>query len=198
MRDTSDDPVRLEFTIPPRPSQDADRIIVARLSGIASRHVPKGWREPTPEETAAAAAELQSVAQGRADLLAEEAGIELGTGEGGLYERFQRIAASFCIAAGADPDLIGQWISVGRQRAARDRARMAAETRRRTTHDGRLRAGSEERCGLGLDAPTAASGRTRVGGAASPGSRGQAGGRWAAVRVPARAASARPSRVLSG
>ena len=60
------------------------------------------------------------MAGGRADLLAECAGIALGTSEGTLEGfRHHRVeVAELCIAAGADETLIGPWIEVGRRRAA--------------------------------------------------------------------------------
>jgi hypothetical protein len=51
----------------------AGRILVAQLTGEA-RHRAR-WRELTGDEEAAAVAELQALAGGRADLLAEVAGI---------------------------------------------------------------------------------------------------------------------------
>jgi len=88
---------------------------VARISGIALRHAR--WHEPTEGETAAAVADLREVAGDRPDLLAEQAGILLGFHEGGLDEPRAKAAASFCIAAGADQDLIPRWVTVGRERA---------------------------------------------------------------------------------
>jgi hypothetical protein len=58
------------------------RLLVARISGIATRH--SQWREPTESETAAAVADLRGVAGDRLDLLAEVAGILLGASEGRL------------------------------------------------------------------------------------------------------------------
>ncbi len=58
----------------------ADRILVAQLTGEA------GWHELTADEEAAAVAELRELAGGRADLLAEVAGISEGTSEGELDE----------------------------------------------------------------------------------------------------------------
>jgi hypothetical protein len=98
-----------------RPSSDADRLLVARISGIALRHAR--WHEPTEDETAAAAAELREIAGDRPDLLAEEAGVLLGFHEGGLDEPRAKAAASFCIAAGADQALVPRWTEVGRERA---------------------------------------------------------------------------------
>jgi len=43
-------------------------------------------------------AKLRELAGGRVDLLAEEAGLRLGAGEGRMWRRM----ASLCVAAGAD------------------------------------------------------------------------------------------------
>ena len=94
---------------------DSDRLIVARISGVALRHA--NWREPAGDEIAAAAAELREVAGDRPDLLAEEAGILLGFHQGGLNEPKARSAAQLLIAAGADESLIPGWIEEGRRRA---------------------------------------------------------------------------------
>ena len=58
----------------------ADRILVAQLTGEA-RHRAK-WRELTEAEEAAAVAELRKLAGGRADLLAQVAGIFEGASGG--------------------------------------------------------------------------------------------------------------------
>ena len=79
------------------------------------------WRELTADERAAAVAELRQLAAGRADLLAEVAGILKGTSEGELDEPLTRCAAQLCREAGADPEAIPRWIEVGRERAARAR-----------------------------------------------------------------------------
>ena len=50
-------------------------------------------------------AELRKIAVGRTDLVAEVAGVFLGTSEGELDEPRARNAAAFCHAAGADPAL---------------------------------------------------------------------------------------------
>jgi hypothetical protein len=100
-----------------RPAPDHDRLLIARISGIARRHAC--WRGLTEAEEAAGAAELREVAAGRSDLLAEEAGIEVGFAESqGEHEqaRAEQIA-SLCRLADADEDLIPRWISVGRERA---------------------------------------------------------------------------------
>src|ERR1700739_1110247 len=62
----------------PRP--EADRILVAQLTGEA-RH-RRGCPPLTGEEETAALAELRALADGRADLLAQVAGIFEGTSEG--------------------------------------------------------------------------------------------------------------------
>jgi hypothetical protein len=56
-----------------RPRPEADRILVAQLTGEA-RHRAR-WRPLTEEEEGAALAELRALARGRADLLAQVAGI---------------------------------------------------------------------------------------------------------------------------
>jgi hypothetical protein len=95
---------------------EADELTVARLTGAARRHAP--GRESTRAETAAAVAELREIADGRADLLAEVAGLLVGFYRRTAEELRARAAVGYCIAAGADPDLIPRWIEVGRRRAA--------------------------------------------------------------------------------
>ena len=102
-----------------RPGPDSDRLLVARLDGIAKRHAK--WREPTESETAAAVVELREVAGDRPDLLAEVAGILLGASEGRLDEPRARAAAQLCIAAGADESLMPGLVEEGRRRAAERR-----------------------------------------------------------------------------
>ncbi len=101
-------------------SPDPDRLRYAQIAGAAARHA-QAWL--TAEQEAAAVAELAQAAAGRADLLAECAGTALGFGEGGPDAGRYRQIAELCIAAGADPSLIGRWIAVGRERAAAARAR---------------------------------------------------------------------------
>lgn len=101
-------------------SPDPDRLRYAQIAGAAARHA-QAWL--TAEQETAAVAELAQAAAGRADLLAECAGTALGFGEGGPDAGRYRQIAELCIAAGADPSLIGRWIAVGRERAAAARAR---------------------------------------------------------------------------
>jgi hypothetical protein len=63
-------------------------------------------------------AELRELAAGRADLLAEVAGLEEGFHEGELAEPVAREAAMLCRKAGADPGAIPAWIEEGRRRRA--------------------------------------------------------------------------------
>ena len=107
-------------------SPDSDRLRYAQIAGAAARHA-QAWL--TAEQEAAAVAELARAAAGRTDLLAECAGTALGFGEGGQDVARYRQIAELCIAAGADPSLIGRWIAVGRERAAAARARPHAGPR---------------------------------------------------------------------
>src|SRR5216684_5911520 len=79
---------------------EADRILVAQLTGEARHHAK--WRPLTEDEEAIALAGLRELAGGRADLLAEVAGIFEGTSEGELDEPLARSAAQLCRKAGAD------------------------------------------------------------------------------------------------
>ena len=90
-------------------------MIVAELTGAAQRYAR--WEPPDQATTEAAVAELREIAD-RTDLLAEVAGIFLGTSEGELHEPRARNAAELCRIAGADPDEIPRLVEEGRQRAA--------------------------------------------------------------------------------
>ena len=104
----------LECMVDKRPQ--ADRILVAELFGEA-RHQAK-WRDLTAAEEAAAVAGLRELAGGRADLLAEAAGLLEGVREGEPDEPLARQAAGLCREAGADPEAIPAWIAEGRRRRA--------------------------------------------------------------------------------
>ena len=104
----------LERMIDRRPQ--ASRILVAQLTGEAKHHAR--WRDLTADEEAAAVAALRELGRGRADLLAEVAGVLEGASEGELDEPLARQAAGLCRAAGADPEAIPAWIEEGRRRRA--------------------------------------------------------------------------------
>jgi hypothetical protein len=93
----------------------ADQLLSARIAGVCSHHGASGQID----DLDAAATELREVAGDRPDLLAEHAGVCLGWAEAVapiLASRF-RAEADPCIAAGADPEKIRQWIPAGRERA---------------------------------------------------------------------------------
>src|SRR5258708_5413550 len=85
----------------------ADRILVAQLTGEA-RHRAR-WRELSGDEEAAAVAGLRELAGGRADLLAEVAGIFEGTSERDPDEPLARQARLVVPQGGADPEAIPVW-----------------------------------------------------------------------------------------
>ena len=105
----------LEYMVDARPQ--ADRIRVAQLTGEARFRAK--WRALTGDEEAAAVIALRELAGGRADLLAEVAGIFEGASEGQPDEPLARQAAGLCRLAGADPAAIPAWIGEGRRRRAR-------------------------------------------------------------------------------
>jgi hypothetical protein len=94
----------------------ADRLLVARLWGEARRRTR--WRDLSADEETAAVAALRELAGGRADLLAEVAGVLEGAREGEPDEPLTRQAAGLCRKAGADPEAIPAWIEECRRRAA--------------------------------------------------------------------------------
>jgi hypothetical protein len=73
----------------------------------------------TEDQAAAGAAELRELAGGRTDLLAETAGLAIGTAErkGPEYRARGQAVAELCRTAGADESLIPEWIEEGRRRA---------------------------------------------------------------------------------
>jgi hypothetical protein len=95
---------------------EADRLLVAEIWGEARHHAR--WRELTGDEQAAAVTSLRELAGGRADLLAEVAGVLEGTSEGELDEPLVCQAAALCRKAGADPKAIPAWVEEGRRRRA--------------------------------------------------------------------------------
>jgi hypothetical protein len=96
-------------------------LIVAALHGAASRHA--GWKAPTGPAREAAIAELRGIAGGRADLLAQVAGLLQGySPPGDAMHEHNRIAASLLLEAGADPALVQEWVEIGWQRRQNARA----------------------------------------------------------------------------
>jgi hypothetical protein len=94
---------------------ESDRLIYASLAGAAARHAGRGAL--TPEQEAAAVAELREIAGDRPDLLAHRAGTAIGFGESQYDAVVYRLIADLCVKAGADRAQIPGWIDVGRQRA---------------------------------------------------------------------------------
>jgi hypothetical protein len=96
---------------------DSGRLLSARLAGIALRHAR--WGGLTEAEKASGAAELREAAGERGDLLAEVAGLVLGSAErkGPEYEARAQAVAELCRMAGAEEALIPQWTEEGRRRA---------------------------------------------------------------------------------
>ncbi|MFI0406564.1 hypothetical protein [Actinomadura sp. 3N508] len=109
--------------------QDPDRLIVARLHAVATRH---GWTRPEGEVWAATVAELREIATVRAkprrrsvhppaetlrtDLLGQVAGILLGTAPSAHPEK-HLIGVELLRDAGADAEQVQRWILIGLERA---------------------------------------------------------------------------------
>jgi len=113
----------------------ADHLLVAEIWGEAC-HCAR-WHELSSDEEAAAVAALRELAGGRADLLAEVAGILEGTSEGELDEPLTRQAAMLCRKAGADETTIPAWIEEGRRRRANAGRPPFSESRNRPQYPGR-------------------------------------------------------------
>jgi Glycosyl hydrolases family 16 len=95
-----------------RPRPDADRMIVARSTGAAQRNAR--WHELTEAETA----ELEEIAAGLTDLLAEVTEILTGFHQGDLEEPEAKAATELCRLTGADETLIPQRLEGERRQAA--------------------------------------------------------------------------------
>jgi hypothetical protein len=100
---------------------DRDRLTSARIAAITRRHVH--GRPLTGVEEAAALAELAEVADGRIDLLAEEAVLAISFHDQDADAPVYLQIAQLCIKAGADTAAISRWIKEGRRRAAAARRR---------------------------------------------------------------------------
>ncbi len=112
---------KIEYMNESRSPPERDRLRAAKLTGLAQHHAR--WRELTSAETALAVTELRVLAAGRTDLLAEQAGLLIGFGEGSVNEAANRHAAELLIAAGAEESLIPHWIDEGRRRRRSQRPR---------------------------------------------------------------------------
>ena len=98
-----------------RPTPDS--LLTARLAGAVQRYASRPAAEP-----AEPVAKLRHLAGGRADLLAEVAGLiwgyhrhEAHSAEWARHER----AVLLLLDAGADPEAVPRWYEVGRDRANR-------------------------------------------------------------------------------
>jgi hypothetical protein len=97
----------------------ATRILLARLHGTVHYYVRLNPAQDAPRDVALAA--VSELTEGRADgpaLLAEIAGIMLGTARWPEDTDQAERSAELLKAAGADQDLVPRWTEVGRQRAA--------------------------------------------------------------------------------
>jgi hypothetical protein len=96
------------------------RLVLAKLQGVVMRHAR--WEPLGEEEMAAAVAEVDEVLAARDDgpqLLAYVAGILTGSRFGWPDELAQAvIAASVCVAAGADEFTVDGWCCIGAERRA--------------------------------------------------------------------------------
>jgi hypothetical protein len=112
--------IELEFYSVLMTETSSDGILVARITGTASRH--SRHRPLTEAEHHAAVTELADIAAGRSDLLAQCAGIAAGCHDGALDEARYLQVAQLCVDAGADASQIPRWTQEGHRRAAAARA----------------------------------------------------------------------------
>jgi hypothetical protein len=98
------------------PRAEHDRLMLARIAGVTRRHA--GGGPLTGDQKATALAELAEVTEGRVDLLAEHAGVLLGSHENDVDSAVYEQIAQLCISAGADMAAIDSWIGEGRRRSA--------------------------------------------------------------------------------
>lgn len=97
----------------------ATRILLARLHGTVHHHVRLNPAQDTPRDVAlAAVAELVDGRPDHAALLAETAGIMLGTARWPEDTDQAERSAELLKAAGADEEEIPGWVEIGRKRAA--------------------------------------------------------------------------------
>jgi hypothetical protein len=98
------------------PRAEQDRLMLARIAGVTRRHA--GGGPLTGEQEARALAELAEVSEGRVDLLAEYAGVLLGSHENDVDAAVCKQIAQLCISAGAHMAAIESWMGEGRRRSA--------------------------------------------------------------------------------
>lgn len=84
-----------------------DHAVIAQLAGTSRRHARR--TALTPDQHHAAVTELADIAAGRADLLAQCAGLAVGAHAGEPDEALYLRAAQLCIDAGADQSQIPRW-----------------------------------------------------------------------------------------
>ena len=101
--------------MPHNPSP-TDLTVIAQLAGISRRHARRAAL--TADQHHAAVTELADTAAGRADLLAQCAGLAVGCHAGGPDEDMYLRAAQLCIDAGADQSQIPRWTREGHRRGA--------------------------------------------------------------------------------
>jgi hypothetical protein len=101
---------------PANHARPGDHAVVARLTETSRRHARRAAL--TPDQHLAAATELADSAAGRADLLAQCAGLAAGAHAGDPDEAVYLRAAQLCIDAGADQSQIPRWTREARPRAA--------------------------------------------------------------------------------
>jgi hypothetical protein len=96
-----------------RRKPDPDRLLCAWLSGAAMRLARAGG------SITDAVAELRQLADGRDDLLAQEAGVLIGawSAHPDTDTGHRVLAASLLVVAGADLDALDRWVDEGRRRA---------------------------------------------------------------------------------
>jgi hypothetical protein len=99
---------------------EKDRTLLAQITGLAHRYATAA---PAGRSRAEVVTELTELAAGRSDLLAEVAGMSVGSHEGDPDEARYLAAAQLCLEAGADQGAIPRWIAEGRSRVDTIRAR---------------------------------------------------------------------------
>ena len=94
------------------PKGDPDRILAAKLNGRAQRLASAGG------SITDAVADLEAMAHGRRDLLAQEAGLMVGWWSAKAGTGDYLLAAGLLVMAGADHAHLTRWMELGRRRAS--------------------------------------------------------------------------------